>query len=178
MDEQMVYQIAALSDLEKADEIKGKIVAEASDLKALADRLLILEVVSYSAEYQLTRDKRPNLYRLSGSFRAEVVQECVVSLKPVKQKIQQRFDILCGDAALLAGLEAEEKLNDEDDLADITPEGTIEIGELIVQHLGLALDPYPRAKDADFNAILREAGITQQDNYLAEQLAALQKKPQ
>jgi uncharacterized metal-binding protein YceD (DUF177 family) len=178
MDEQMVYRIATLAELEKVEDIRGNITADAAELRALADRLLILEVVSYNAEYQLTRDKRPDLYRLFGSFRADVVQECVVSLKPVKQKIQQRFDILCGDAALLAGLEAEEKLNDADDLADITPEGTIEIGELIIQHLGLALDPYPRAKDADFNEILREAGLLQQDNQLAEQLAALQKKPQ
>ena len=73
MDEQMVYRIATLAELEKVEDIRGNITADAAELRALADRLLILEVVSYNAEYQLTRDKRPDLYRLFGSFRADVV---------------------------------------------------------------------------------------------------------
>jgi uncharacterized metal-binding protein YceD (DUF177 family) len=41
---------------------------------------------------------------------------------------------------------------DEDDPPELVDEGRIDLGELVVEQLVLALNPYPRAEGADFDA--------------------------
>ena len=82
-----------------------------------------------------------------GRFAATVVQQCVVTLEPVTNRVEgeiaQRFapDVE-PDTAEIAF----------DALAEEPPEplsgGAAELGELVVEHLALALDPYPRAPGA------------------------------
>lgn len=83
-------------------------------------------------------------WRVEGRLRAEVVQICVVTLGPVTNRIKE-------DVARTYVPEEEFNLPDE---VDFDPESedepdpygmSIDLGQLALESLSLALDPYPRA---------------------------------
>ena len=87
-------------------------------------------------------------FRLEALICAEITQVCVVTLKPFHIKIEEAFTILFQFSA------GREKELQEDDFGDDTTElletTEIDAGELIAQHLALALDPHPRAPSAEW----------------------------
>jgi uncharacterized metal-binding protein YceD (DUF177 family) len=88
--------------------------------------------------------------RISGTFEADVVQDCVVTLAPVRAHIDGEVS-----AVLVQGDDQEESEIDVDiEGADIEilRDGTADLGEILVEHLALAIDPYPRAPGATFTA--------------------------
>jgi uncharacterized metal-binding protein YceD (DUF177 family) len=86
--------------------------------------------------------------RLQATFQAEVTQTCVVTLEPFSDRVADGFSILFRFAADSAQ-EEDDDLAGEEDIE--TLEGReIDLGELVAQHLALALDPHPRAPGAVF----------------------------
>jgi len=83
-------------------------------------------------------------WRVEGRLRAEVVQTCVVTLVPVTNRIEE-------DVARTYVPEEEFSLPDEIDFdpeSEDEPEPygmSIDLGQLALESLSLALDPYPRA---------------------------------
>ena len=77
-----------------------------------------------------------------GRLSAEVVQDCVVTLEPVTQAVEEEV--------ALRILGPEEEPSDDPDAPDEIPaEGdSVDVGEAIAEQLSLALDPYPRAPGA------------------------------
>lgn len=90
-----------------------------------------------------------------GAIRAEVVQSCAATDLPVAATIAESFDLKYLRGAEPAGEEIE--LGEEE--IDILPleHDRVDIGEVAVQTLSLALDPFPRHPDAD--RILAEKGV-------------------
>jgi len=89
-----------------------------------------------------------------GWLEAQVVQSCVVSLEDVPATVRVPVErgyrrVSAGEAARPAVLQASESAGEWDD--DVEPlAGTqIDLGEMLAEELSLALDPYPRAPDAD-----------------------------
>lgn len=135
------------------------ITANAKECTALARRLGVLELRSLAAGLEL-QHAESGMIAATGEFTAEAVQQCVVTLEPVPVRIRARLNGL---------FVPENSLPAEDDRAEITdilaeePEpivnGMIDLGELAVQHLALALDPYPRKPGAavDFQPPSEEA---------------------
>ncbi|MFP3943824.1 MAG: YceD family protein [Alphaproteobacteria bacterium] len=124
---------------------------------AIAGRLGIIAVEALEVRFTLTPEGTGALAR--GAFEAEVVQECVVTLEPVTGRaggeIVQRFMPVDGARAGETEIEV-------DALAEDPPEplvrGAAELGELVVEHLALALDPYPRRPGAQAELPHEEAG--------------------
>ena len=86
------------------------------------------------------------LFRVEGSFEAEVVQICVITLEPFPARLVQSFSASFGEGgpglpALLTGLE-------EDEQPELIEGGVIDIGETVAQYVALALDAYPRKPGA------------------------------
>lgn len=131
------------------------IAADAGELAALARRFGLIALNDLSATAQLTREDQ--VVTASGTLQADAVQACVASGEPVPAHISESFTLRFVPPAVQAGDEEEVEL-EESELDILTYEGgAVDLGEAAAQTLALALDPFPRAPDAD--DALREAGV-------------------
>lgn len=121
--------------------------ATAEEREAVARRLGIAGLESLEAHFTVTPQGGGALAR--GGFKAEPVQQCVVTLEPVTSRVEgemtQRF--APEGAAEPESVETEFDVFEEDPPEPLT-HGAAELGELVVEHLSLALDPYPRRPEA------------------------------
>jgi uncharacterized metal-binding protein YceD (DUF177 family) len=109
---------------------------------ALARRLGLLALEALSAELALAPGP-DGAVAVTGQLAAEVVQECVVSLEPVRQRVAEPV----AWRLLPEGAEPADGEEDPDDIP--CPGNQADLGEALAQQLSLALDPYPRAPDAE-----------------------------
>lgn len=143
----------------RLDELGGapravSISAGEKERAALAARFGLIGVKTLEAEAELTRDG--DTVTATGKLQAEVTQACVASGEPVPARIAEDFALRFvpgkGESS------AEEVELAESDLDEIDYEGlAIDLGEAVAQTMALALEPFPRAADADEK--LREAGV-------------------
>jgi uncharacterized metal-binding protein YceD (DUF177 family) len=155
-----------------------RIVAEPAELLALAQRLDLREVRSLTATAILVPlPKKGSLVRVSGSFTAEVVQTCVVSLEPLDATVSADFERTYGpgDVTLEEGGEVELSWDSEDP-PDPIIDGSVDIGEAVVEELSLALDPFPRAGDITFELPAEPEDDTEKVATPFAVLAALRQK--
>jgi uncharacterized metal-binding protein YceD (DUF177 family) len=126
--------------------------ATPEECRALALRFGLVRVERLAGRARLERCGKGDVVRLRGRLEAQVVQSCVLSLEEVRATLDEAFECRFtrpgGDVP--------------DDLAwdqDVEPlEGTeLDVGEIFAQQLALALDPYPRAAEADA-MVSRELG--------------------
>lgn len=112
-------------------------------LPGIAARLGLPAVASLSAELELTPGQGARV-GVTGVLRAELTQECVVTLQPLPAAVEERF-------AWRLLPPGEEPSDGDDDPDDIPSDeaGVVDLGEELVQQLSLALDPYPRAPGAE-----------------------------
>jgi uncharacterized metal-binding protein YceD (DUF177 family) len=133
--------------------ILEKIEATEHERAALAASLGVVAIDKLAAEVTLDRNAR-GLIRLDGRLTADVVQNCVVSLVPVAQAIDEpislRFAEQGSSAAKAPRTPAAAIRVDpgEEDPAEVLTGTTIDLGPIVVEHLVLAIDPYPRAPGA------------------------------
>ena len=130
------------------------IEANAAERAALAERFGLLAIDRLPADAQLTREG--DIVRADGTLAAEVVQACVASGEPVPAAITEGFNLRFVPAG--SEHDAEEVELEESELDEVHYEGgTVDLGEAAAQTLALALDPFPRAPNADEK--LRNAGV-------------------
>ena len=129
------------------------IEADPAERAALARRFGLLAIDRIEAEAELRRSGEAVL--ASGRLRAAVTQACIASGEPVEALVDEPFALKFVPDS---GSTEEEVELEESDLDVIGFEGSsIDLGEAAAQTLVLALDPFPRAPNAD--AALREAGV-------------------
>lgn len=121
-----------------------RLEATPAEREALAARLGLLGLDALTAEIDLAPAPGGAL-RARGTLRAAVVQECVVTLDPVPQSVEAPIDW----RILPPGEEPSDELDDGPDEIESEPDGSVDLGEALVQDLALALDPYPRAPGAE-----------------------------
>lgn len=114
--------------------------ASPAECAALAKRFGIPAVNRFAAELLLKREGGG--VSIDGHIRAEVVQECVVTLEPVTQPIDEAVHL----RILGPGETASDDPESPDDVE--APGGVADLGEALAEQLALALDPYPRAPGA------------------------------
>ena len=89
-----------------------------------------------------------------------MTQNCVVTLEPVVQIVDQRFSLEFGAASDVLDEETGEMvILPDQEQPDPMPAGGLDVGEMVAEQLALAIDPYPRKPDADLQAVLRQHGI-------------------
>jgi uncharacterized metal-binding protein YceD (DUF177 family) len=123
-----------------------EIAATADERAALAGRLGLLSLDKLAA--RLSWRRQPGgIIRLEGELEAAVSQSCVVTLEPVAAALKERF--VRYFARDLAAAQDEVVI---DPAADDPPEplgdGMVDLGEIVVEQLAIALDPYPRSAGA------------------------------
>jgi len=156
---------------------KMRIVADAAARRALARRFDLIAIDSFIAEVTIGRIADSVLIRLSGSFSADIVQACVVSREPVRTRIEETVFERLGPQGRLE-TESVFDIDDEDPPVPFSDD-SIELGELLAQHLAVSIDPYPRAPDAAAGSVsVNEDPVAgRQGNRPFESLAMLGKKP-
>lgn len=114
---------------------------------ALAKRFDLLELTHMKAVLTLKPELRGTIAAF-GRLRADVVQQCVVTLEPLTTRINAPLKVLFIPAHLQnTHAESGDVDTVEEDIEYYTG-GKIDLGEWVAQHLGLNLDPYPRKPDA------------------------------
>lgn len=139
------------------------IVANDTQRAALADQHGLLSVRSFRAELLVTTWKR-NGVRVAGTVEADIDQECVVTLEPLQATISEEFSQVflpeqsrLGREGFHEGgeihLDAEGPDSPEPFSGDV-----IDVGALVEEFFGLAIDPYPRKPGAALDAGTGEEG--------------------
>jgi len=137
-------------------QIEREIVANAAERARLAERFGLLALDRLTATLGLKRG-RGGVIEVRGRFEADVVQACVVTLEPVRARLDERFSVAFGTGGAAAG-EVVIGLGEEDPPEELT-EGRIDLGETVAQQLAVALDPYPHAPGAgEVSGASAEAG--------------------
>jgi len=119
------------------------ISANASERAALATRFGLVSLDKLEAAVRLGRIAG-GLVRLEADLNADVVQTCVVTLEPVRNRVVEGFTVLYGEG----GEAREVTLDGEAETIEPIVGGMIDIGEAVAQQLSLALDPFPHAPGA------------------------------
>jgi uncharacterized metal-binding protein YceD (DUF177 family) len=127
------------------------IEATADERTALARRFDLPAIERLSARLTVAPEAAGTAYAVTGSLSAEVVQECVVTFEPVRAEIEEPVEAVFGEApADVLGEEVD--VDPLETTVEPIESGSIDLGELVAQHLLLALDPYPRAPGASLPA--------------------------
>lgn len=145
------------------------IEASPSEREAVAGRLELLAVERLAAKLTV-KAVGSRLFRVQGTWEAEVSQACVVTLAPVADSlsgdIEASFEAADERAAERRGGDV---LIDPEgaDPAEPLPQEGIDFGELVVQELAVALDPYPRAPGAEIPAEYRPPEVEEENGPFA-----------
>lgn len=150
-----------------------KVEAEPEQRAAIAERLRILGVERLSAKLQ-ARPLRGGI-RVEGDLTADVTQECVITFVPVSEHIQEHVSRVF----LPGGVEDEPKSPGSEVFVDLEGEDLpdhfvgpdVDLTELIIETLSLALDPYPKAPGASVEGL----GATDEPDEETSPFAALKK---
>ena len=128
-----------------------RVEAEADERAALAQRLGLIALDRLDATVRLDVKAGGRVVRLRGTLRAEVTQSCVVTVEPVRSRIEAPFERQYV-AAKGPGTPA---------AVDISPDGaeppeplvggTFDLGAAVAEQLALEIDPFPRTPGATFN---------------------------
>ena len=128
-------------------------------LVRIARFLAIPGVETLDANLTVTRHGKAGL-RVRGLVTGTVVQSCVVTLDPVEGTVSEEVDTIYapeGSPVLHIELTVEELASEESDLEPMI-DGSIDLGGLVMEHLALGLDPYPRKPGTAFEAIEEDVG--------------------
>ncbi len=129
--------------------------ADAAERVALAALNRIPAVEALQALFVVCREGTG--VRVTGTLRARVVQNCVVTLDPFEAEVVEPVDVFFADEAALAAFRAAwagradpDRDEPEPDEPDAIVGGRVDLGALAAEHLTLGLDPYPRKPGAAF----------------------------
>ena len=127
---------------------------------AIAQRLGLQALNRFDIRIEVT-PWRGSGARLKGSFEADVIQTCVVSLDPVPAHVSDGFEVRFLPAKMIGDPKPGQELDLDPEEDEPEPLGggngaSFDAGDVAVQYLSLALDPYPRKPDA---AIPEEATL-------------------
>ena len=126
--------------------------ASPEECGAIALRLGLVALTALQAELSLAPWQGEGLM-IRGALTADLAQSCVVTLESVPARLNEPVEARYLPVERAALLQQGETLSDpnEPDPPEALPEGgTIDLGELVIQHLAVALDPYPRKPGVAF----------------------------
>jgi len=130
------------------------ITASRTEAAALAQRFGFAAIETLAA--RVTVDRKPSgLVSIEGRLRARIVQDCVVTLDPVEQVIDEPFRLsLAPRSHFSVGADGELEVSADPDAPDPLEGNLLDVGELVAEHLALVADPYPRRPGVSLEEVL------------------------
>ena len=144
-----VSEFSSILNVETLGDVAKRIHLDAGDTEraALAKRFELVSVELLTGDLIAERIKGGDLIRVRGRMAAEITQSCVVTGASVAAVIEENIDERFGPPR--ETLDEVEVRLDEADPPEPIAEGGIDLGEIISQCLGVAIDPYPRGPGAE-----------------------------
>jgi uncharacterized metal-binding protein YceD (DUF177 family) len=147
--------------------------ADAPARKRLAARFDLIDLPRLHADLTVQSARAGRAIQVKGRVSAEVVQKCGVTGEPVPDRVENDIDVL------YTSEDDEESPQTFIDPTAVEIEpiegGVIDLGELVAQHFGIALNPYPRKPGAVFESDAKEGQEVARNSPLAK-IAELTKK--
>jgi uncharacterized metal-binding protein YceD (DUF177 family) len=125
--------------------------AGAADRGELAERYGLVELCTLQATVRVIRVRGGKLLKLAGRLHAELVQSCVVTLEPVRNRIDEEFEILYRPAGGAPENAGKAPYEDSDEDAEPLEADSLDVAEAVAAELALAIDPFPRKPGASLN---------------------------
>jgi len=139
--------------LAAAEPVQIRHDASGQELSEIKTRLGVRKIVSLALSAQLQRTVTGDIYQVSGNIKLIAERSCIVTLENFIETTEGVFDEYFTTSPEQATDQSEHLLIDPDeDEVTLLEQDSIDIGELALQHLVLALNPYPRAPDAPLAA--------------------------
>jgi hypothetical protein len=132
--------------------------ATEAECAALARRFDVDGIGNFTAQVVLTPFASGNKVAVKARFGADVRQACVVTLEPLSTRVTGEFIVEFVPAAFIEDVGEVEFAAGDVDPPEPIVDGRIEVGELIAQHLGLEIDPFPRAPGVEFQGLDLDGG--------------------
>lgn len=121
--------------------------ATAAECAAVARRLGLLSLDRLHGQFSIKPIARGGL-ALTGTLQADVEQSCVVTLEVLSTEVSRPLNLkFLNEEAFRQHESLQEDPLDGPDVEPM-PDEVLDLGELLVEELSLALDPYPRREDA------------------------------
>ena len=145
-----------LSKLSSNQATPFELTPTTAERKAIAAALDIIDVRKLRFTGTLTPQGKSD-WHLRAELGVTVVQACVVTLDPVTTRIDET--ITRSYVAEMPQIEASEVEMPEDDTVEELPE-SLDLAQVMIEALSLALPPYPRSQTADLGeAVFAPPGI-------------------
>lgn len=150
------------ADTVESKGLKLDISPNAEERKNLSIRLGIQGVKDLKAHIELNRIRGNAVVHAKGTLSADVVQECVVTGKPVEEHVEDEFEGWYTDPESAISFSkarkereakkgpSEQPIMEEAEDPEAIINGQIDLGDLVTQYLSLALNPYPHAPGVKF----------------------------
>jgi uncharacterized metal-binding protein YceD (DUF177 family) len=125
--------------------------ASDAERAALTSALEVLSCDALTCEFRI-RATGGGRFRVAGDLTAHLAQSCVVTLEPLVQTVEGRFDVAFWPPDEVPG-SAEDEV-EALSASEIEPieHGRIDVGRIVYETLSAAVDPYPRKEGAEFDA--------------------------
>ncbi len=147
-----------LSRVISLEQLKGnhfelEIEANEAECQALAKRFDLIELKNFTAHLIFTMTPSNSPIFVKGNFEASVIQACVVTLEPVPSEIKGEYRCEYSQEITLEDVEIIEFSEEAEDPPEAIIDGVFDVGIMLTEEFGLALDPFPRAPGADFDEV-------------------------
>jgi uncharacterized metal-binding protein YceD (DUF177 family) len=124
--------------------------ATPDECKAIAKRLSVRSLQKFETTVKIIPLEMDPFVQLDIVLNAQLTQTCGVSLKDVDESVYEPFSLLLSHKEETTTLSIDDELgHEEHETIYMGPEDLLDLGEILVQYLSLAINPYPRHPDAD-----------------------------
>jgi hypothetical protein len=129
-----------------------KLAPDAATRARMARELGLHAIDSFEAKLTVTQATN-GLVGIEGHLSAKIQPVCVVSLEPFNEEIDEPITLRLAPPELIERMlkRAAEDGNEDFEPPDTIVDGMIDFGQLAVEFLALAMDPYPRKPGATFS---------------------------
>lgn len=141
-------QIAGLNQQEQ----HYHLCADAAECKALAEILKVVDVKSFSADIYLKLNIKEHCLDVWGAVDSELELQSVISLENFTKPYHVPFRYYYDTKATYKDIREMEP-GIEDDIPDIIENGQIDLANLAIEQLALAMDDYPRKEGETFSFV-------------------------
>lgn len=139
-----MQEFSKIIDTNNLEALPEELVLEPtpSECAAIQKRLQLEGLKNLKAIVSVTKDPNTKIFHLRINLKAQVVQSCVVTLDPVPLDLQETFSLV-----LKPGPLEDQDFDHLPEILELPKNGLVDVGELIVQDLGLMLPLFPRKSE-------------------------------
>ena len=142
-------RLVSISDIKTA-EMRLNVTASRLECGALAERFSLEDLESLEAQLIFSNSSSGGVLELDASFIADIIQICIVTLRPIKKHLDGEFHCTIVKEDTIDKDPVEVFEFEDVDPAEVCINGSFDVGELVSQQLSLEIDPFPRAEGVVF----------------------------